>query len=286
TFVSGRDTGTVSLTELNANPTKAASTLYFQKAVVEPYLLMNYGTTDVGKLEKLGIDPREFVDGSSEELEEKLDEAKKQFEKEEGDLKNTRSYLDISHGPFKIMVSITSVFGNLAIGIPLLTMVFTRFIFQIVALFLLLFLPFNLMMALLPTKNQRILNKTFGNLVAMLFGKAFLSIGFVALFLLFNLIDGLVAPTSLPLYLANGVLKAVALFVLWKKRTAFFEKMGLGYVANVPKQGKQAVQQTAKEMAQAPQELKQKGLSLANKTLSAATKVPLLPPQMKAGLQA
>lgn len=35
--------------------------MYYQKAVVEPYLLLNYGTTDIDELAKAGIDPTEFL---------------------------------------------------------------------------------------------------------------------------------------------------------------------------------------------------------------------------------
>lgn len=279
-FAAGKHNGTIALSDVNTDPKKSAGDLYFQKTVVEPYLLMNYGTIDTTALKNMGIDVREFIDGSDEELTKALDQAKEQYEKEDGALKSTRGYLSLSQGMFKVLVATFSFFGNFAVGVPLLMIVFARFFFQIAALFLVILLPFSLILALLPTKQQRVIHKIFGNLVSMLFGKAFLSVGLVALFLLFNLIDSIVTPTSLALYVANSFLKIVTVVLLWKKREKLFEKLGLSYVTAVPKAGKAAV----KSVAQAPKELQQKGLSAAGKTLSMANKLPL-PPQMKAGVQ-
>ncbi|MDR2832177.1 MAG: hypothetical protein LBV67_00510, partial [Streptococcaceae bacterium] len=273
--------GTVNLEDLNNDPSKVATDIYFQKAVVEPFLLMNYGTTDENELKILGIDVREFIDGTDENKQNALDKAKEQYNDEkEGGLHDTRGYLHINNAVFKLMVSIFSTLGNFSIGIPLLMISFLRFIFQMGALFLVVAIPASLVIALFPTKQQNSLKNIFGNFVGMLFGKAFLSVGIVALFLLYNLIDTIIQSSTLPMYMGNGAMKLMAVFFLWKNREKLFRKLGLASVTNTVNKTAKATKDGVNMAKNAVNKEK-----LQRVALSTASKMPL-PPQAKMAVKA
>ena len=100
-------TGNVKNLELAKNEDEAVlqvRQLYFKKAVLEPYLLMNYGTLDMEKLDKAGINIKEFIREGS--FIEGGSEVKKLVDEASGDGKDDeiRSYLTGVKSGYKLIV--------------------------------------------------------------------------------------------------------------------------------------------------------------------------------------
>ena len=225
--------------------------MYYQKAVVEPYLLLNYGTTDIDELAKAGIDPTEFL---SENI--KSDDLKTisidvtDAAKEEDNQKETyRAFIQPTKSIYKMIVGIMSPSLNVSLGIPILMIGMVRFLFQLGALLMLLALAFMLLVSFFPGMDYLIFRgiKTF---VGFLFQKSIYSVLILVAFLVFNSIDELIPMNTVAGFIGNMVVRGLVSLIVFLKRKAILENLGLGQVDRILSKAKTKAQNTKREVTQ------------------------------------
>lgn len=226
--------------------------MYYQKAVVEPYLLLNYGTTDIDELAKAGIDPTEFL---SENI--KSDDLKTissdvtDAAKEEDDKKEVyRAFIQPTKSIYKMIVGIMSPSLNISLGIPILMIGMVRFLFQLGALLMLLALAFMLIVSFFPGMDYLVFRgiKTF---VGFLFQKSIYSVLILVAFLVFNIIDDLISMRTVAGFIGNMVVRGLVSLIVFLKRKAILEKLGLGQADRALSKAKTKVQNTKREVTHA-----------------------------------
>lgn len=257
--------------------------MYYQKAVVGPYLLMNYGTTDIGKLEADHIKASEFLgEDSSEKTLKRIEENVK---KAEGDEKNEkyRKYLKPYKGVYKLIVGTVSPMLNLTLGLPMLMIGCIRFIFQLGALLMLVALPFLLILSFFPNMEY-LLFKGFKSFVGFIFQKAIYSVLVLLLFLVFNVVDSLIASGSVVGFMVNLIVKGIISLVGWKKRKEILQKLSLGQADAVMDQVKQKANETKESGKQIIKQGVEVGTKVAVKLHPGARKVYQTAGMIKSGI--
>lgn len=226
--------------------------MYYQKAVVEPYLLLNYGTTDIDELAKAGIDPTEFL---SENI--KSDDLKTistdvtDAAREDDDKKEVyRAFIQPTKSIYKMIVGIMSPSLNISLGIPILMIGMVRFLFQLGALLMLLALAFMLIVSFFPGMDYLIFRgiKAF---VGFLFQKSIYSVLILVAFLVFNIIDDLIPMSTVAGFIGNMVVRGLVSLIVFLKRKAILEKLGLGQADRTLSKAKTKVQNTKREVTHA-----------------------------------
>lgn len=223
--------------------------MYYQKAVVEPYLLLNYGTTDIDELAKAGIDPIEFLSENikSEDL-KTISSDVTAAAKEEDDKKEVyRAFIQPTKSIYKMIVGIMSPSLNISLGIPILMIGMVRFLFQLGALLMLLALAFMLIVSFFPGMDYLIFRgiKTF---VGFLFQKSIYSVLILVAFLVFNIIDDLIPMSTVAGFIGNMVVRGLVSLIVFLKRKAILEKLGLGQVDRTLSKAKTKAQNTKREI--------------------------------------
>jgi hypothetical protein len=279
--VAGGENGIdLSTTIKDKAPSEAVLNIYFQKAVIEPYLLMNYGTMNVKTITEAGIDPLEFLSGDKEDKRKALDEAKGDLKFEDSKKESEqkiyaiRQNMTFLRGMDKVIISCGSLLGNLSIGLPILMIALFRFILAIGALLMMLGMVFFLIHACFPFSKGNAIQAGVGNLFAFLFAKSSLSFGIFALFLVFNLIDKVITGSNFAMYMVSAIIKIVVVRTSWKNKGKILEKLGLRKVYNQTKQ-------TTEKVKNAPRKILNNGVDNA---LKLAQNAPFLPPHIKAGV--
>lgn len=183
---------------------------YFNLAVLRPYLLMNYGTTNEEAL--LKDDPNRLDNilklSRSYLYEEKLKAAIKE---EAGDGKNdymTTADLGVNS---KFGMSLGSIVLTLGVGIPLLILSLANFLVQIMVLACVLILGISFFVSLIPKFRQsfvRPLVKGIGYIIS----QAFLVIFILFVLLIMVILDSIIPPTTSGGFLVNSLVLA---FILW-----------------------------------------------------------------------
>lgn len=189
---------------------------YFDLAVMRPYLLMNYGTTDEEAL--LKDDPKRLDKllklSRSILYEEKLKAAVKE---EAGEGKNDyMSATDLGVNS-KFGMSLGSFVLILGVGIPLLILSLANFLVQIMVLACVLLLAISFFVSLIPHFRQSFvkpLTKVFGLIVS----QAFLVIFLLFVLLIMTILDSIISPTTSGGYLVNSIILAFILWYMLKKR--------------------------------------------------------------------
>ena len=257
-------TGNVKNLELAKNEDEAVlqvRQLYFKKAVLEPYLLMNYGTLDMEALDKAGINIKEFI--REEGFLEGGSEVKKAVDEASGDKENKeiRSYLMGVKSGYKLIVSIASSFINLSVGIPILVIGCTHLIFEVMALVMLFFISIGLILAFFPTLDHYLIY-SIKKFLGFIFLKSAHGVLLLIMFLVFNMIDQFIPPASIVTFIVNGLVKFIVMIVLYKKRKMIMGKIGLGGIYKTTAQAKHytnEVKKAPREMVNRANEMKNTG---------------------------
>lgn len=241
----------LSVATTNDDAIKQIREMYFQKAVVEPYLLLNYGTTDIEELKKAGIEPNEFLSKSikNEDLKE-ISVLVSDAAKEDDDKKETyRAFIQPTKSIYKMIVGIMSPSLNVSLGIPILMIGMVRFLFQLGALLMLLALAFMLFVSFFPGMDYLIFRgiKTF---VGFLFQKSIYSVLILVAFLVFNIIDDLIPMNTVAGFIGNMVVRGLVSLIVFLKRKAILEKLGLGQADRTLSKAKTKAQNTKREVTQ------------------------------------
>lgn len=241
----------LSIATTSEDAIKQVREMYYQKAVVEPYLLLNYGTTDIDELAKAGIKPTEFLSEKikSEDL-KTISTVVTEAAKEEDDQKESyRAYIQPTKSIYKMIVGIMSPSLNVSLGIPILMIGMVRFLFQLGALLMLLALAFMLFVSFFPGMDYLIFRgiKTF---VGFLFQKSLYSVLVLVAFLVFNIIDDLIPMNTVAGFIGNMVVRGLVSFIVFLKRKAILEKLGLGQADRTLSKAKTKAQNTKREVTQ------------------------------------
>lgn len=224
--------------------------MYYQKAVVDPYLLLNYGTTDIKELEKAGIKPTEFLSESikSEALKNisnvVIDAAKEDDEKTE----SYRAFIQPTKSIYKMIVGLMSPSLNVSVGIPILMIGMVRFLFQLGVLLMLLAIAFILIVSFFPGMDYMIFRglKTF---VGFVFQKSIYSVLILVAFLVFNIIDDLILMNTVAGFIGNMFVRGIVSLTVFVKRKDILAKLGLGQADRTLAEAKSKAQTTTREVS-------------------------------------
>ena len=224
--------------------------MYYQKAVVDPYLLLNYGTTDIKELEKAGIKPTEFLSESikSEALKNisnvVIDAAKEDDEKTE----SYRAFIQPTKSIYKMIVGLMSPSLNVSVGIPILMIGMVRFLFQLGVLLMLLAIAFMLIVSFFPGMDYMIFRglKTF---VGFVFQKSIYSVLILVAFLVFNIIDDLSLMNTVAGFIGNMFVRGIVSLTVFVKRKDILAKLGLGQADRTLAEAKSKAQTTTREVS-------------------------------------
>lgn len=238
--------------------------MYYQKAVVDPYLLLNYGTADISELKKAGIDPAEFLlktiknEDMSTISAAVSDAAKEDDEKTE----SYRAFIQPTKSIYKMIVGIMSPSLNVSLGIPILMIGMVRFLFQLGVLLMLLSIAFMLIVSFFPGMDYMIFRgvKTF---VGFVFQKSIYSVLILVAFLVFNIIDDLITMNTIAGFIGNMFVRGIVSLIVFLKRKDILAKLGLGYADRTLSKAKTKAQNTTKEVTQTIH----RGKNLTEKTI-------------------
>lgn len=253
--------------------TKNVRKMFYEQAVVQPYLLMNYGTTDIQALEKAGIDPAEFLAEKMsreniEKINDKVNDAYKEVEKdgkEEGEKAKYYMYLGQDKLVYKEAVAMFAPLMVIAIGVPLLFVVFGYLILNIAMLVGILVVIFSSFLALVPYGEAMFFN-SLKRFLGFLFQKNMLSFLFLLIYYVGGLLDTFIPSVTIFQFVINALAKIVTFCVLFMKRKTILQKMQITGVYETLESGKrvgQNISQTAGQIYRAPSEMKK---NLAQKT--------------------
>lgn len=258
--------------------------MYFQKAVVDPYLLLNYGTTDIKELDKAGINPKEFLntDAKSTNLDEISDAVDAAAKDDNEKTDKYRVFIQPTKAMYKLVVGFMSPGINITIGIPILMIGLVRFLFQLGVLMMLIAFPFMLIISFVPGMDYMLFKgiKTF---LGFMFQKSIYSVLILVAFLVFNIIDDLIPMNTIAGFTGNMVVRGIVSLTVWIKRKEILAKLGLGqadHTLSTAKSKSRAVTREIRTTTRQGKELTQqailKGAALSGKIypgLMAATQM-------------
>lgn len=208
--------------------------MYFEKAVYEPYLLLNYGTTDEAVVN--ASDPARSESLLYTEAED-AGEQKKANDDYILANETNNDYVQKGSTAYKLGIALISLVSAVFYAIPIIMCSFLNFAIQMAILFLALFLPISLILSFLPMFWGSVFNvlKT----IAILFGFQILAgLGLSIFFAMTNVIDELIVPEQ-GMYATVGeymleTLIIILLFALciWKRDSLVSAITG-GAVTNI-----------------------------------------------------
>lgn len=225
--------------------------MYYQKAVVDPYLLLNYGTTNIEELTKAGIKPTEFLSESikTDDL-KNISRVVTEAAGEDDEKKESyRAFIQPTKSIYKMIVGIMSPSLNVSLGIPILMIGMVRFLFQLGVLLMLLAIAFMLIVSFFPGMDYMIFRgvKTF---VGFVFQKSIYSVLILVAFLVFNIIDDLITMNTIAGFIGNMFVRGIVSLIVFLKRKDILAKLGLGYADRTLSNAKTKAQNTTKEVTQ------------------------------------
>ncbi|OTN86782.1 CD3337/EF1877 family mobilome membrane protein [Enterococcus faecium] len=268
--LASKDVGAISVPTTQEASIQKVRQLYYKAAVVDPYLLLNYGTTDLQELTNAGIEPTEFLsknasNDSLSEIESKVTDAAGNDEKKE----TYRAYIQPTKAVYKAMVGSLVPLLNLSIGLPLAVIGMIRFIFQMLVLCVLMVIPFSLVASFVPSFDYMLMN-TLKSLIGMMFQKSFYSVIILVAFLIYNVVDDLIPMNTVFGFLGNMFVKAILSLLVVVKRKDLMKKLGLGAAnrtlsttKNIANHSLSQVRQLPGQLAMTSQNFAIKGAGLA-----------------------
>ncbi|WP_438780263.1 CD3337/EF1877 family mobilome membrane protein [Enterococcus sp. DIV0187] len=224
--------------------------MYYQKTVVDPYLLLNYGTTDIEELAKAGIDPTEFLSESikSENLENISDVVREAAKEDDEKAESYRAFIQPTKSIYKMIVGLMSPSLNVSVGIPILMIGMVRFLFQLGVLLMLLAIAFMLIVSFFPGMDYMIFRglKTF---VGFVFQKSIYSVLILVAFLVFNIIDDLILMNTIAGFIGNMFVRGIVSLIVFVKRKDILAKLGLGQADHTLSKTKSNAKNTTREVS-------------------------------------
>lgn len=209
---------------------------YFYMTVKRPYLIMNYGTTDEDKIEEKADEGEDRIDKMlSFKVDEEGNEERQQLAKEEVDYQDNK-FMSQSSVPSKFGIAFLSMGYTLLIGIPLFILAFFKILVQFAVLMIAYVLPITFLISILPMFANSAW-KSLGRLIGVFFIKMFISLLMVFTFIIFDVVDTLLPPTSVGSYYLNMTVSAVLMIFMLMKRNTIVELITAGRVMSATNVG-------------------------------------------------
>ena len=191
---------------------------YFEKAVIRPYTLANFGTTNLDASEK---------DGSYRLIGGKADSDVVDA------LAKANDYLskDGNEEWYQSSVGIMAPIMSLAYGVPLLMIGVFNLILQLGAILLYYLSPFTVLLSLLPRFSNSAL-KTGLSALGLLFAKIGLLFGIMFVSWVGTVTDTIVPVTGSASALLNSIVYIVLMVLLWKNKSFLVQTVTGSSMAN------------------------------------------------------
>ncbi|WP_025187551.1 CD3337/EF1877 family mobilome membrane protein [Enterococcus faecalis] len=200
----------------------------FRQTVYNPFLLLNYGTTDKEEIQKIydKVDGAEEIpkgnDGtyllSKDFTELKADQKKDKIEA----LSKENTYMTVDKVGYKFIMSLISVLGTIFYGVPITAIAFLNVLLQLMAIVYSYILPIVAILSVFP-KFSNGFTSSLINIAKIFIGKGLLGL-VVLMFSLTNLtIDLLIAPSGFVTALLNLGVKITIYILVWKNRGKIVE---------------------------------------------------------------
>lgn len=200
----------------------------FRQTVYNPFLLLNYGTTDKEEIQNIydKVDGEQDIpkgnDGtyllSKEFTELKADEKKRKIEA----LSKENTYMTVDKVGYKFIMSLISVLGTIFYGVPITAIAFLNVLLQLMAIVYSYILPIVAILSVFP-KFSNGFTSSLINIAKIFIGKGLLGL-VVLMFSLTNLtIDLLIAPSGFVTALLNLGVKITIYILVWKNRGKIVE---------------------------------------------------------------
>ncbi|MGR8773868.1 CD3337/EF1877 family mobilome membrane protein [Leuconostoc citreum] len=191
---------------------------FFEKAVVRPYMLANFGKTKLADGENQGS-YRLIAGGITSD----------NF----GEIAKNNEYLkkDGGYEWYQVAVSAMSPLMSLAYGIPLLMIGLVNLILQLGAILLYYLAPFTVLLSLIPKFANSALKTALGA-VGLLFGKVGLLFAIMFVSWIGNITDTIIPIVSSATALLNSVVYFLLMYLLWKNKTFLVQTISGSSMAN------------------------------------------------------
>nr|WP_254149809.1 hypothetical protein [Bacillus subtilis] len=209
--------------------------LYFDIALMKPFLIVNFGETSEAKINERG-DSKDKLSRVDKLLSYKLskegEEAKKDYI-DDGEIKKYENESMTSGNVFnQLGESFIAVVASIVIGIPFLALAFFNFLLQVVALVIVFFVPFAFILAYVPQLAYSGF-VTLGRLGSVYLLKAMLGVIVLFVFVTCFIVDKLIPPNGFGMYLLNVAVLASILWIGFHKRDAIIKFVTAGKVVSV-----------------------------------------------------
>nr|WP_202412108.1 hypothetical protein [Bacillus subtilis] len=209
--------------------------LYFDMALMKPFLIVNFGETSEAKINEKG-DPKSKLSRVDKLLSYKLS---KEGEKEKKDYIESVEIKKYENEPMtagsaftQLGESFIAVIASIVIGIPFLALAFFNFLLQIIALVIVFFVPFAFILAYVPQLAYSGF-VTLGRLGSVYLLKAMLGVVVLFVYVICFMVDTLIPPNGFGKYLLNVTVLSLILWIGFVKRDAIIKFVTAGKVVSV-----------------------------------------------------
>ncbi|MDG3075178.1 CD3337/EF1877 family mobilome membrane protein [Bacillus halotolerans] len=209
--------------------------LYFDIALMKPFLIVNFGETSEAKINEKG-DSKDKLSRVDKLLSYKLS---KEGEKEKKDYiesveikKYENESMTAGSAFTQLGESFIAVVASIVIGIPFIALAFFNFLLQIIALVIVFFVPFAFILAYVPQLAYSGF-VTLGRLGSVYLLKAMLGVIVLFVYVICFMVDTLIPPNGFGKYLLNVTVLALILWIGFVKRDAIIKFVTAGKVVSV-----------------------------------------------------
>ncbi|MGF4041189.1 CD3337/EF1877 family mobilome membrane protein [Bacillus subtilis] len=209
--------------------------LYFDIALMKPFLIVNFGETSEPKINEKG-DSKDKLSRVDKLLSYKLSEDGEKAKKDHIKDKEVRKYENESMTSGNVFnqlgESFIAIVASIVIGIPFLALAFFNFLLQVVALVIVFFVPFAFILAYVPQLAYSGF-VTLGRLGSVYLLKAMLGVIVLFVYVTCFIVDKLIPPNGFGMYLLNVAVLASILWIGFHKRDAIIKFVTAGKVVSV-----------------------------------------------------
>ncbi|QPV78140.1 CD3337/EF1877 family mobilome membrane protein [Bacillus velezensis] len=209
--------------------------LYFDMALMKPFLIVNFGETSEAKINEKG-DSKSKLSRVDKLLSYKLSEDGEKAKKDHIKDTEIRKYENESMTTGNVFAqlgeSFIAVVSSVVIGVPFLALAFFNFLLQIIALVIVFFVPFAFILAYVPQLAYSGF-VTLGRLGSVYLLKAMLGVIVLFVYVICFMVDTLIPPNGFGKYLLNVTVLALILWIGFVKRDAIIKFVTAGKVVSV-----------------------------------------------------
>ncbi|MGG5774054.1 CD3337/EF1877 family mobilome membrane protein [Bacillus subtilis] len=209
--------------------------LYFDIALMKPFLIVNFGETSEAKINEKG-DSKDKLSRIDKLLSYKLSkdgEKEKQKHIKDTEIEEYENESMTSGNVFnQLGESFIAIVASIVIGIPFLALAFFNFLLQVVALVIVFFVPFAFILAYVPQLAYSGF-VTLGRLGSVYLLKAMLGVIVLFVYVTCFIVDKLIPPNGFGMYLLNVAVLASILWIGFHKRDAIIKFVTAGKVVSV-----------------------------------------------------